>query len=107
MKAALTYAMLVVAAMVTLIPAAEPPRPRPSPPPTGEGRGSEFRVIAPPLPAGTYHAFTAHGVRLSGIIASPGDTSFSKMPTIPAGPRPPHAVPRIRTQNPGLRFERR
>ncbi|WP_009960295.1 hypothetical protein [Verrucomicrobium spinosum] len=107
MKAALIDAMVVAVAMVPLIPAAEPPRPSPLLPTIGEGRGSEFRVIAPPLPAGTHHAVTAQGARLSGIIASSGHPSFSKMPTIPAGPRPPHAVPGIRIENPGLRFERR
>lgn len=103
MKAALTFAILVVATTVTILPAAEP-----SPPPsTGEGRGSEFRVIAPPLPAGSYHAVTVNGVRLSGIIASPGDTSFSKMPGIQATPRNSRPMPKMRTVNPGLRYERR
>lgn len=90
----------------SILGAAEPPAEKqPSPP--SEARASTFRRIAPPLPAGTYHAVTAGGVRLSGIIASPGDTSFSKMPTTQATPRSPRAMPKIRTIDPNLRYQRR
>ncbi|WP_265595723.1 hypothetical protein [Verrucomicrobium sp. BvORR106] len=108
MKTALNFLIPVLAAIVTTLSAAEPPRPVPPPPTTtGEGRGSEFQVITPPLPAGTYHAVTTGGVCLSGIIASPGDPSFSKMPTTQATPRSPRAMPKIRTIDPNLRYQRR
>lgn len=108
MRTALTFLIPVLAAIVTTLSTAEPPRPVPPPPTTaGEGRGSEFQVITPPLSAGTYHAVTAGGVRLSGIIASPGDTSFSKMPATQAAPRSPRALPKIRTTDPNLRYQRR
>lgn len=83
-----------------------PPHPK-GPPPRGEGSHSTFRFTTPPLSAGTYYAVTQDGVRLSGIIASAGDTSFSRMPTTRAVPRFAHPKPRGRIVDPALRYERR
>ena len=93
-------------------PAPKPPQAKPAPrASTGERPASVFPRIRPPLPAGSYVAVNRDGVRLSAVIVSPGDTSFSKMPT--DGPNIPKSegslTPKLPPPavDPGLRFERR
>lgn len=100
-------ASLSLSAGLPAIWGADPPPPLKGTALGGEGAHSTFRTTTPPLSAGTYYAITRDGVRLSGIIASPGDTSFSRMPTTRAVPRFAQPKPRSRIVDPALRYERR